>query len=76
METKAEIYFWNKLSDYGMLSEDGIIDRNKVDFDLIIEWMESYAKERAVEFHTWYMNTDTFDPKTYFEWYDEFINQK
>ncbi len=43
--------------------------------EYVVELAESYAKERAVEFHTWYMNHDTFKPMTYNEWYDTFINQ-
>ena len=66
------------------------IDR-LVDFEYVARWevrfnriatqiVESYAQEKcreeAVEFVTWYMNSDTLVGKTYSEWYDQWKQSK
>jgi len=45
----AEQYFWENLPKRSLTSK-GIIDRQKINFDDVIELMESYAKQQAVEF--------------------------
>ena len=45
----AEDYFWENLPKRN-LTDRNVIDRKKVNFDDIINLMESYAKEHAIEF--------------------------
>ncbi|MBA7544454.1 hypothetical protein ES705_36810 [subsurface metagenome] len=50
---KAEEYFWKNLPKHNLTSQN-VIDRNKVNFDDIIELMDKYAqqvsREVAIEF--------------------------